>query len=113
MYAETRRTIHPFQLVTSVGRSSSRPKTLMASKTLRFLSSSQVMMLHAMRIARAKPWQPGLLESAVLSPINTNAYERQDDVFHLAAILAQKIMKNHAFRDGNKRTALIAADVFL
>ncbi|KAL1386111.1 DOC family protein [Phyllosticta capitalensis] len=85
----------------------------MASKTLRFLSSSQVMMLHVMRIARATPLQPGLLKSAVLSPINTNSYDQQDDVFHLAAILSQKIMKNHAFRDGNKRTALIAADVFL
>ncbi|THC89115.1 hypothetical protein EYZ11_011442 [Aspergillus tanneri] len=37
----------------------------------------------------------------------------EEDVFRLAANLAEKIMKNHAFQDGNKRTALLAADMFL
>ncbi|KAL4928598.1 uncharacterized protein BDV17DRAFT_291522 [Aspergillus undulatus] len=32
---------------------------------------------------------------------------------HLAANLAEKLMKNHAYTDGNKRTALVAADMFL
>ena len=34
-------------------------------------------------------------------------------MFQLAANLSEKIMKNHAFQDGNKRTALLAADMFL
>jgi len=34
-------------------------------------------------------------------------------VFQLAANLSEKIMKNHAYQDGNKRTALVAADMFL
>ncbi|KAK7539836.1 DOC family protein [Phyllosticta citribraziliensis] len=85
----------------------------MASRTLYFLTSSRVTILHALQVARAIPTQPDMLESATLSPVNTHSYEEQTDVFHLAAILAQKIMKNHAFQDGNKRTALIAADIFL
>lgn len=40
-------------------------------------------------------------------------YAKADDVFQLTANLAKKIMKNHAFQDGNKRTALVAADISL
>lgn len=35
------------------------------------------------------------------------------DVIKLASILASRIIKNHAYIDGNKRTALLAADAFL
>ncbi|KAH7399646.1 hypothetical protein BKA66DRAFT_589608 [Pyrenochaeta sp. MPI-SDFR-AT-0127] len=35
------------------------------------------------------------------------------NLFQLAASLSEKIMKNHAYQDGNKRTALVAADMFL
>ncbi|KAK7562960.1 hypothetical protein BKA81DRAFT_22877 [Phyllosticta paracitricarpa] len=61
----------------------------MASRTLRFLSSSQVMILHEMRVARATPIQSEMLEFATLSPVNTNSYEGHANVFHLAAILAR------------------------
>ena len=61
----------------------------------------------------SRPTQPALLQSATTSPININYYEDQDDVFQLAAVLSLKVMKNHAFQDGNKRTALLAADMFL
>ncbi|KAJ0415368.1 hypothetical protein BJY00DRAFT_317908 [Aspergillus carlsbadensis] len=40
-------------------------------------------------------------------------HAKEEDVFKLAANLAEKIMKNHAYIDGNKRTALAAADMFL
>ena len=42
----------------------------------------------------------------VLSPL-TEDYQTPS---HLAANLAEKIMKNHAYQDGNKRTALLAAE---
>lgn len=45
--------------------------------------------------------------------MNIKHYAKEDDVFQLAANLAEKIMKDHAFQDGNKRTALLAADMFL
>jgi death-on-curing family protein len=54
-----------------------------------------------------------MLDSAIHSPMNMKHYAKEEDVFQLAANLAEKIMKNHAFQDGNKRTALVAADMFL
>ena len=45
--------------------------------------------------------------------MNIKYYSNQDNVFQLAASLSEKIMKNHAYQDGNKRTALLAADMFL
>jgi len=45
--------------------------------------------------------------------MNIKYYEKEENVFQLAAHLAEKIMKNHAYQDGNKRTALLAADMFL
>lgn len=85
----------------------------MATK-LRFLTVSQVQRLHARFVVpNAVPVQPNMLESAIHSPMNMKHYAKQEDVFQLAANLAEKIMKNHAFQDGNKRTALVAADMFL
>ncbi|KAH7168009.1 DOC family protein [Fusarium sp. MPI-SDFR-AT-0072] len=52
------------------------------------------------------------LKSAVFSPQQHKNYG-QDDPFQLASILAQKIILNHAYQDGNKRTALVAANMFL
>ncbi|WPH03899.1 Hypothetical protein R9X50_00678200 [Acrodontium crateriforme] len=54
-----------------------------------------------------------MLESAVTSPINVKHYERETDIFQLAATLSEKLVKNHAYPDGNKRVALLAADMFL
>ena len=52
-----------------------------------------------------------LLESALSRPQNVFAYE-DATIFDLAASYAEAIAHNHPF-DGNKRTALTAADVFL
>ena len=41
------------------------------------------------------------------------AYEACDDVARLAAAYAYGIGRNHGFADGNKRTALVTADLFL
>lgn len=54
----------------------------------------------------------GLLESALSRPVNLAAYG-DASVFKLAAAHALGIAKNHPFVDGNKRTAFIAAAVFL
>ncbi|KAF1962573.1 DOC family protein [Byssothecium circinans] len=84
-----------------------------AVKKFRFLTAAQVKRLHGTLIADAQPTQPSLLESAVQSPMNTKYYNNQQNLFQLAASLSEKIMKNHAYQDGNKRTALVAADMFL
>lgn len=70
------------------------------------------MQLYRLRIYDAHPTQPGLLDSAIASPINHKHYG-QDNLFQLAAILSEKIIKNHAWQDGNKRAALLAANAFL
>jgi len=57
--------------------------------------------------------KPDLLESALARAQNEFAYAGEQDIFQLAAIYAQSIAQNHAFADANKRTALMAADVFL
>lgn len=49
-----------------------------------------------------------MLESAVHSPINLEHYSRQRNPFQLAADLSEKAMRNHAYMDGNKRTALVS-----
>lgn len=55
----------------------------------------------------------GLLESALDRPRNVLAYEPASSIFKLAAALCVGITKNHAFNDGNKRTALLATRAFL
>ena len=54
----------------------------------------------------------GALESALGRPRNRWAYEG-GDLAQLAAAYAFGIARNHAFVDGNKRTALLAIVTFL
>ena len=54
----------------------------------------------------------GMLESAVYRPQQKDAYG-QPDLCDLAAAYLYGIVKNHPFVDGNKRTGLAAADLFL
>lgn len=53
-----------------------------------------------------------LLESALARPRQRAAHEAPD-VFDLAACYAHGIARNHPFLDGNKRTAYVAAMLFL
>jgi death on curing protein len=54
-----------------------------------------------------------LLDSALAKPLNVFHYSEQPDVFRLAASYAFGIARNHAFIDGNKRTALVVSITFL
>jgi death on curing protein len=56
----------------------------------------------------------GLLESAVAQPSMTLGGEfLHDGLFAMAAAYLYHIVRNHPFLDGNKRTGLDAATVFL
>ena len=55
----------------------------------------------------------GLLESALARPRNRLAYDTAADLASLAAAYAFGLARNHPFVDGNKRTAFVAAEVFL
>jgi hypothetical protein len=57
-----------------------------ATKTLRFLTATQIQRLHAAWVnPNAQPTQPIMLDSAVQSPINIKYYTNQQNVFQLAA----------------------------
>lgn len=83
----------------------------------KWLSLTQMMMLHAesLRQFGGSPGirDQGLLESALGRPRNRWHYEQTSSVFELAAAYGFGIAKNHAFVDGNKRTALLAMRAFL
>jgi death-on-curing protein len=54
-----------------------------------------------------------LLDSALAKPLNVFAYEAEASILRLAASYAFGIARNHAFVDGNKRTALVVSLAFL
>ena len=55
-----------------------------------------------------------LLKAAIGRPLNKWHYEEpRPDIFRLAAAYCFGLVKGHAFHDGNKRTAYVAATVFL
>jgi death on curing protein len=87
----------------------------MAAK-IRWLSVREVYAFHDLALSEhgGMPGlrDAGLLESAVLRP--KIAYEYgTTDLAELAAKLAFGLVSNHAFFDGNKRTALLASLTFL
>jgi death-on-curing protein len=55
----------------------------------------------------------GLLDSALARPLNLAAYGGEPDYADLAAAYGVGLAKNHAFIDGNKRTAFVAVELFL
>lgn len=55
----------------------------------------------------------GLLQSVLARPQNAFHYNQVVSLTKLAAAYAFGIAKNHAFVDGNKRTALVSAFLFL
>lgn len=54
-----------------------------------------------------------ILESSQQSPSCHRYYAQTDDIFALAAVLGASLAKNHAFHNGNKRTAAKSVVVFL
>jgi len=82
----------------------------------RFLKLAEVLHLHDESLARfgglAGIGNPGLVESALASAQNTFWYGG-GGVFEIAAAYAFHIAEAQAFLDGNKRTAVAAAVLFL
>ncbi|MBI3968659.1 MAG: type II toxin-antitoxin system death-on-curing family toxin [Chloroflexi bacterium] len=83
----------------------------------RYLSVADIMALHD-EMRRRTGYAPaplrdeGLLESATLRPQMAAHYEQADFV-RQAALLAIGISQDQPYLDGNKRTAFLAAVVFL
>jgi death on curing protein len=55
----------------------------------------------------------GLLDSALVRPVNLLLYRPDADLASLAAAYAYSLAQNHPFVDGNKRAAFLAIGLFL
>ena len=83
-----------------------------------FLTVEEVLALHATQLARfggqAGVRDAGMLASAVAVPqASFDGALLHEDLFAMAAAYAFHIAENQPFVDGNKRTGLMAALVFL
>lgn len=85
---------------------------------MKYLTAVQVLFIHNRVIdetgGRHGVRDLGLLESAVSRP--RAAFAKRDlypTLLHKAAALMESLIKNHPFIDGNKRTAVTSAGIFL
>lgn len=85
---------------------------------MKYLTTPQVLAIHDQMVKRFRGSHGvrdiGLVESAVERPLTS--YDGQDlyvTIFEKAAALLQSLLKNHPFVDGNKRSALTSAGIFL
>ncbi|WP_375476041.1 type II toxin-antitoxin system death-on-curing family toxin [uncultured Jatrophihabitans sp.] len=78
----------------------------------RYLGLEDVLYLAA-RIGEPRPRDMGLVESAVARPMTTVfGQDAYSDLHTKAAALLHSLARNHAFIDGNKRVAWLAAGAF-
>jgi death-on-curing protein len=83
-----------------------------------FLTVEEVLEIHRDQITRygGEPGlrDEGMLESAVAMPVSGSGDDYfHKDLFEMAAAYLYHIVRNHPFIDGNKRTGLVAALIFL
>jgi len=88
----------------------------MTGLSWRWIKESSVLAIHDEQISEhgglADVRDLPLLQSALARPQNLEAYGNPD-IADLAAAYAFGIARNHAFLDGNKRTAWVVAETFL
>ena len=85
---------------------------------IRYLTSEQVLFIHARLLAETGGEHGirdlGLLQSAVARPQAIfDGSEFYPDIHQKAAALVESLINNHPFVDGNKRTGITAAAMFL
>lgn len=85
---------------------------------MKYLTPEQVLFIHARLIAETGGLHSvrdlALLESAVARP--QSSFDGQDlygSLFEKAAALLESLVNNHPFVDGNKRTGITSAALFL
>ncbi len=90
----------------------------MIIKKIRFIAIDQVLFIHDQMVKRFGGSfgirDMGLIESSVARPqASFGGKYLYNSIFSKAAALLQSLLKNHPFVDGNKRTALTSAGLFL
>ena len=82
-----------------------------------WIDKPEVLIAHSMQLAEHGGSDgirdESLLDSALAKPRNVFAYTESATLPRLAASYAFGIARNHAFIDGNKRTALVVSEGFL
>jgi death-on-curing protein len=82
-----------------------------------WIDKPEVLIAHSMQLAEHGGSDgirdETLLDSALAKPRNVFAYADSPSLPRLAASYAYGIARNHAFVDGNKRTALVVSEGFL
>ncbi|MGH6891659.1 MAG: type II toxin-antitoxin system death-on-curing family toxin [Dongiaceae bacterium] len=82
-----------------------------------WLSKALILAIHDEQLAEhgggAGVRDDGLLDSELARPQNRFAHDAAADLAILAGAYAFGLARNHPFIDGNKRTAFVAAEVFL
>jgi death on curing protein len=82
-----------------------------------WIDKPEVLIAHSMQLAEHGGSDgirdETLLDSALAKPRNVFAYADSVNLPRLAASYAFGIARNHAFVDGNKRTALVVSEGFL
>lgn len=85
----------------------------MPAPQARFLTVDEVAAINADLLGGGRLVDPGLLSSAVGRPAASMFGEDAYPSLHQkAAALFESLARNHAFLDGNKRTALLATSMF-
>ncbi len=83
----------------------------------RWLTETILMMIHAQQVERYGGahgiLDPNVVRSALARPINRWAYDQDADLADLAASYLVGFARSQGFNDGNKRTGLATALVFL
>jgi len=85
---------------------------------VKYLTAEQVLFIHSRIIDETGGAHGvrdiGLLQSAVGRPRATfGGSDLYPDIFRKTAALAESLARNHPFMDGNKRTAMASASLFL
>ena len=85
---------------------------------MKYLTEEQVLFIHSRLIDETGGSHGirdvGLLQSAVSRPKATfGGKDLYPDIFYKAAAFMESLIKNHPFIDGNKRTAITSAGIFL
>ena len=83
-----------------------------------WIPKSAILAMHGELLAEhgglAGPVNEDLLESTLARPKHLEIYSNPvPSIFQLAASYGFGFAKNHCFKDGNKRVALVSIDVFL
>jgi death-on-curing protein len=83
----------------------------------RWVDENVVLAIHVMQLAEHGGIEgvrdEGLLSSALSQPKGRFFYGQDADIAAIAAAYAFALAKNHAFNDGNKRTAAVVCETFI